>query len=51
MATYQLPTYMPFPLDYRSESQIESDIDKAEKDLEELNTKYNEHGDISKTSS
>lgn len=40
MVTYQLPTYMPFSLDYRSESQIEDDIDKSEKQLEELKKNY-----------
>ena len=40
MVTYQLPTYMPFPLDYRSESKIQTDIDKSLKELEELKKKH-----------
>ena len=40
MVTYQLPTYMPFPLDYRSENKIENDIEKSLKELEELKKKH-----------
>lgn len=40
MVTYQLPTYMPFPLDYRSENKIESDIENSLKELEILKKKH-----------
>ena len=49
MVTYQLPTYMPFSLDYRSENQIENDIDNSLKKLEILKNKYNSEKNNNKT--
>ncbi|WP_123812067.1 hypothetical protein [Mangrovimonas sp. DI 80] len=40
MITYQLPTYMQFPLDYRNETKIESDIDSSLRELEILKRKH-----------
>ena len=40
MVTYQLPTYMPFPLDYRSENKIENDIENSLKELDILKKKH-----------
>lgn len=40
MLTYQLPTYMPLPLDYRSKYRIHSDIEKSLQLINELKKKY-----------
>ncbi|WP_418502397.1 hypothetical protein [Flagellimonas sp.] len=40
MRMSQLPTYIPFPLDYRSEEKVNSDIERANKIMEEMKEKF-----------
>lgn len=40
MVTFQLPTYMQFPLDYRSENKIETDIENTIRKLKERKKKH-----------
>ena len=36
----QLPTYMPFPLDYRSEEKVNTDIEKANQIMDEMKKQH-----------